>query len=261
MQENLVYDLEYCPKQIYGKANGEFWLREKKIKLEVSMKKPINVGLMIPVNNTTMEREILAWLPPGSNCTTVKIPRGKGLLTPETLPDYVSQAVSLAETFSQGKMIDVVAYGCTAASFLAGPEGDAALTRKIVKASGRSTVTTAHSMLVALKALQARNIAVVTPYSEAVNARLANFLASEQINIRRLSSFNAASVDELGQIDSSAVAERAKTVMGQDCDALFIACSQLPTFDIIEPLQQAFQKPVLSSIQVTAQQALRAAAI
>lgn len=223
------------------------------------MKRPINLGLMVPMNNTTMEREILAWLPPGSTCTTIRVPRGKGLLTPETLPEYLSQAVTAAEKLSRG-MIDVVAFGCTAASFLSGPEGDAALTRTIAQVSGRPTVTTAHSMVVALKALPARNIAVVTPYSEAVNVRLTNFLASEQINILRLSSFHAANVDELGRIDSAAVAERAKTVMDQDCDALFIACSQLPTYDIIKPLQQAFQKPVLSSIQVTAQQALSAAA-
>ena len=223
------------------------------------MKKPINLGLMVPMNNTTMEREILAWLPAESTCTTVRVPRGKGLLTPETLPEYISQAVAAAGKLSRD-LIDVVAFGCTAASFLSGPEADAALTETLAQVSGRPTVTTARSMLVALQALPARNIAVVTPYSDEVNIRLTNFLASAQINVLRLSSFHAASVDELGQIDSAAVAERAKTVMGQDCDALFIACSQLPTYDIIEPLQQAFQKPVLSSIQVTAQQALIAAA-
>jgi maleate cis-trans isomerase len=222
------------------------------------MNKPINVGLMIPANNTTMERELLAWLPPGSTCLTVKIPRGKGLLNRETIPAYTAQAVSLAKIFSQNK-IDVVAFGCTAASFLSGPEGDAELAKAIAQASGRPTVTTARSMIVALKALQARNIAVVTPYLDAVNTRLTDFLTSEQIEVRRLSSFKVSDVEELARITSAAVAERAKTVMGQDCDALFIACSQLPTYDIIKPLQQAFQKPVLSSIQVTAQQALSAA--
>ena len=46
----------------------------------------------------------------------------------------------------------------------------------------------------------------------------------------------------------------------EPCDALFIACSQLPTRDIIEPLRQALKLPVLSSIQVTAEQALKACA-
>jgi maleate cis-trans isomerase len=221
------------------------------------MKHPINLGLMVPMNNTTMERELLAWLPKGSTCTTLKIPRGKGLLTSDTLPQYIAQAVSLAEEFARYE-IDVVAFGCTAASFLSGPKGDAELARTIAQVTGKPTVTTAHSMAVALKALQAKNIAVVTPYADAVNDLLKAFIECEDINVRRLSSFNVANVEELAAIPSSAVADRAKTVMGQDCDALFIACSQLPTFDIIKPLEQVFQKPVLSSIQVTAQQALLA---
>ena len=42
---------------------------------------PLKVGLMVPANNTTMEVELPAWLPAGSSVTTVKIPRGPGLLT------------------------------------------------------------------------------------------------------------------------------------------------------------------------------------
>ena len=75
---------------------------------------PVNVGLMIPINNTTIERDLLAWLPAGSRCTTLRIPRGKGLLTSETMPAYKAQALALAARFTESD-IDVVAYGCTAA--------------------------------------------------------------------------------------------------------------------------------------------------
>ena len=56
----------------------------------------MKVGLMVPANNTTMERELAAWLPPGSTVTTVKIPRGEGLLTKETIPAYRDRAIALA---------------------------------------------------------------------------------------------------------------------------------------------------------------------
>ena len=49
------------------------------------MTRAIHVGLMVPINNTTFEREALGWLTPGSKQTVFKIPRGKGLLTPETI--------------------------------------------------------------------------------------------------------------------------------------------------------------------------------
>ena len=53
---------------------------------------PLKIGLMVPANNTTMEIELSAWLPAGSTVTTVKIPRGPGLLTKETLPAYRDSA-------------------------------------------------------------------------------------------------------------------------------------------------------------------------
>ena len=50
----------------------------------------LSIGLIVPINNTTMERELLAWLPQGSACRAVGIPRGKGLLAPEDLPAYLA---------------------------------------------------------------------------------------------------------------------------------------------------------------------------
>jgi len=79
---------------------------------------------MVPMENTAMERELLAWLPAGSTCATLRTPRGTGLLTAESIPDYRAQALSLARRVA-AMDLDVVAYGCTAASFISGPEADA----------------------------------------------------------------------------------------------------------------------------------------
>src|ERR1044072_3048324 len=81
---------------------------------------PIRAGLMVPSNNTTMEGELLAWLPAGSAVTTVKIPRGPGLLTAETIPAYRDSAISLARRpFGAGE-VDLIADGCTAARLFFG---------------------------------------------------------------------------------------------------------------------------------------------
>lgn len=217
----------------------------------------LKVGLMVPINNTTMERELLAWLPAGSTCATLRIPRGKGLLTPETMPAYKAQALSLAAEFA-GRDLDVVAYGCTAAGFISGPAGDARLAADLSAVTGKPVVTTARSMVLALQESKAKNIALVTPYADAVNEQLMAFLTDGDIRVKRLNSFRAASVEELGGIQSDAVARLARKTMSADCDALFIACSQLPTYDILDGLRSEFGRPVWSSIQATAWQACRA---
>jgi maleate cis-trans isomerase len=218
------------------------------------MSSALHIGLMVPINNTTMERELLAWLPAGSTCSTQRIPRGKGLLTKETLPEYVAQALSLAKTFDDPE-VDVVAYGCTAAGFISGPAGDAALQKDLALITGKNVVTTARSMVLALQEVGVKHIALVTPYPEAVNVQLKAFLTDGGIEVKRFNSFYAQNTEELGRIEAHQVAKMARETMGDDCEAMFIGCSQLPTYEILGDLEREFGRPAFSSIQVTARKA------
>ena len=218
----------------------------------------LHVGLMVPSNNTTMERELLAWLPAGSTCATQRIPRGKGMLTRDALPEYIAQALKLAQLFADPK-VDVVAYGCTAAGFISGPAGDAALQNQLADITGKQVVTTARSMVLALQEIGATRIALVTPYLDGVNTQLKAFLADGGIQVKRFNSFYAQNTDELGRIQAREVAALARETIGDDCEAMFIGCSQLPTCEILGDLQREFGRPTLSSIQVTARRAQQAA--
>jgi maleate isomerase len=218
---------------------------------------PLKIGLMVPANNTTMETELAAWLPAGSTVTTVKIPRGQGLLTKETLPAYRDSAIALARTHFASGAFDLIAYGCTAAGFLFGPAGDAELSAMLTEATGLPVITTARAMVSALQHDNAKRIAVVTPYHDAVNALLAAFLADGDIAVVRMDTFRASDVTALGRITAEQVRDLARATMGPDCDALFIGCSQLPTHAILDALQAEFARPAWSSIKATAWNAAR----
>ena len=213
---------------------------------------PLHVMLVVPENNTTMHQELLHWLPKGSSCEVVKVPRGKGLLTTESLPAYKSSTIEVCEQAAKLDL-DIVAYGCTAAGFILGPEGDREMAQRIGEVTGKPVVTTAYSMVQALQEIGAKNISLLTPYQDHVNDQLKLFLKSGGIEVRHFDSFYAQDVIALGQITAEQVAEKAKTLFSDDIDALFIACSQLPTQEVLHPLSLLLGKPVLSSIQVTAQ--------
>ena len=121
-------------------------------------------------------------------------------------------------------------------------------------------VTTARSMVQALQDIGATKIALVTPYLDAVNTQLKAFLADGGIEVKRFNSFYVQNTDELGRIEAHQVAKLARETMGDDCEAMFIGCSQLPTCEILDDLQREFGRPALSSIQVTARRAQEAAA-
>jgi maleate cis-trans isomerase len=212
---------------------------------------PIRVMLVVPENNTTMHHELLAWLPKGSSCEVVRVPRGKGLLTQETLPAYKESTITVCQK-AAGLKFDIVAYGCTAAGFILGPEGDREMADRIASVTGKPVVTTAASMVQVLQAINAKKISLLTPYQDHVNNQLKLFLNAGDIHVQHFDSFYAPDVIALGNITAKQVHEKAITLFAQDVDALFIACSQLPTFEILEALSDAFKKPVLSSIQVTA---------
>ena len=221
------------------------------------MEGALRVGLIVPANNTTMERELVAWLPEGATCMTLRISRGKGPLMLADIPAYIARTTSLAATFAE-EPIDIVVYGCTAAGILAGPNRDAEIAAALTRITGKPTVTTASSMVDSLHHAGAREVALVTPYQDLVNERLEAFLAASGIHVHRLSSFGAASTDELAEITGEQIAGLARATMDDDCDALFIACSQLPTHAILGGLAREFGRPVLSSIQATAWRARQA---
>lgn len=218
------------------------------------------VGLMVPANNTTMEHELLAWLPEGSSCRRLGIPRGKAMLTPETLPDYLDEAIRLAREFRDDG-IDLVVYGCTAAGFMGGPARDADVARRLGEVTRKRVITTASAMCAALQDIGARRIALITPYLDPVNAQLKHFLDPAGIAIEVLSTFRATTVDELAAITAEQIAARAREAMKPGVDAMFIACSQLPTRAIIPKLERELGIPVWSSIRATAWQATDHAAL
>ena len=215
----------------------------------------VKLGLMVPANNTTMETELRAWMD-DAPCRTLGIPRGKGLLGPAEIPAYVEQALQLAREYDPAQT-DIVAYGCTAAGFIGGPARDAEIQHKLAAITGKPVVTTASAMIAVLKHIGAQRIAVVTPYLDLVNERLRHYLEQSGITVTRLESFKAETTDALAAITAQQITALARETMTSDADAMFIACSQLPTKDILDDLEHEFSKPVWSSIKATAWHAQR----
>jgi len=180
------------------------------------------------------------------------------MLTPADLPAYLAHTVQLAKSFAGGD-IDLIAYGCTAAGFMAGPQRDAEVAAEISALTGKPVVTTASAMTASLQHLNARRVTVVTPYLDAVNERLKAFIEASAITVANLESFRAQTVDELAAITPAQILDLARAAMRRESDAMFIACSQLPTRSIIDDLEREFGRPVWSSIRATAWAACQSA--
>ena len=207
--------------------------------------------VVVPANNTTMEPELRAYCPQIEEFAVARVQRPPRTLVKEDIPAYRESTLLAAEPFA-GTPFDVVIYGCTAAGFLAGPQGDNEISSALSSRFGVDTVTTAGSMVHVLQHEHARTVDVVTPYLAGVNDGLKVCLNAGGIEVNVLDSFFCKTTAELGQIRSNQVLELARKTATPQGEAMFIACSQLPTFDIIPQLRSELKRPVWSSIQATA---------
>ncbi len=205
------------------------------------------VILIVPANNTTMEPEIRHYCPGIGELVVARVPRPPRPLQLDDLPAYRKSTLETVKPLIESG-VDLLIYGCTSAGFLAGPKGDAEMVAALSELCGAHTVSTSTAILKAFAQARIEHIDVVSPYVEWKNEALLSFLTSSGLRVERIASFNAKNPEELGRIQEEQVQEKCLETASPGTQALFIACSQLPTAGIIEPLSRQLSRPVWSSV-------------
>lgn len=217
------------------------------------------VGVVAPYD-FALDREIWRWTPADVSLYVTRTPR---LAVPVTVE--MAQLVSETSIVQSGTAEvltaepEVVAYLCTSGSFIGGMDGERELREAMSTTGAPTALTTSGALLEAIEHLGVRRLAVATPYVESVTVRLHDFLGEAGVSVT--SSAHLGLLDHIWQVGYDDVTELAVAADHPDADALFLSCTNLPTFDAIAPLEQALGKPVLSANQVTIWAALRAVGI
>jgi maleate cis-trans isomerase len=215
------------------------------------MPRDIKTLIVVPANNTTMEPEIAALCPSLAPIPVARVKRPARTLLLEDLPAYAEATLDAIAPFAN-QQFDLVIYGCTAAGFLGGPDGNARMVERLRERTGATVVSTAGAMIDALHNACVSETAVVTPYLQPVNDGLRHYLESSGVRVEVLNSFFCKTTAELGAITQEQVLELALKTVTPRSKSLFVACSQLPTIDVVAQLRAKLGIPVWSSIQATA---------
>lgn len=101
-----------------------------------------------------------------------------------------------------------------------------------------------------------RQLAVATPYVAEVTERLGRFLAEAGIDV--VSSVQLGLLGRIWATPYSATCDLVRHADRDDAEAVFVSCTNLPTYDAIAPLERTLGKPVLTAAQVTMWAAVRA---
>jgi maleate isomerase len=156
------------------------------------------------------------------------------------------EAVKLADA-----NVDVISFGCTTGSLVAGVEYDKEIVELIRKVTQKPAVATAGAVVQSLKALGVSRISVATPYTEDLNKRERRFLEQNGFSVDKIVGLGL--VDNLKIAETkpetlSSLVRKANTIRAE---GIFISCTNLPAIDRIAVLEQTLKKPVVSSNTAT----------
>lgn len=218
------------------------------------------IGVIVPPSNTTNETEFNRLKPDGVTFHFTRSP----LHADPAADDFAEMMEDLDKAGSALATcnVDLVTYGCTAGSMACPPDR---LLGKLKEVSGVEAVSTAGAILAALGALGIKKIAMATPYTEETNAHETHFLEEHGIEVVSSAGLglngSLEKIKQISRVEPQAVFEHARAVDRPEAEALLICCTDFNTIDVIEPLEEALGKPVITSNSATLWASLRTAGL
>ncbi|MGX1490463.1 maleate isomerase [Streptomyces tendae] len=213
------------------------------------------VGVVAPFD-FALDRELWRWVPDEVSLHLTRTP-----FVPVEVGLDLARLVSEHETLGDGVRTltaispEVVAYACTSGSFVGGVAGERALCEAMTRAGAVPAVTTSGALLEALAELGVRRVALVTPYTESVTRSLEEYVAEAGVAVTGCAYMGL--TRHIWKVPYREVADMARRAVRTAAEALFISCTNLPTYDVLPQLEAELRIPVISANQVTMWAALR----
>ncbi|ANF21875.1 maleate cis-trans isomerase family protein [Thermococcus piezophilus] len=212
------------------------------------------LGLIVPSSNTTMEMEFHSSLPDGVSLHTSRVPLRN--VTEEELIKMNALAVESAKLLRDAG-VELILYGCTSGSFIGGKDFEKELEAKMENEVNVPVVSTSTAVIEALRMLDAQSILVVTPYTDEINEREREFLEANDFEVLDIRGLGIEDNAQIGKLEPYEAYRLAKATFVDEADAIFISCTNLRTFEIIEALEEDLGVPVVTSNQASLWLALR----
>lgn len=214
------------------------------------------IGLIVPSTNTVMEPEFYRMAPTGISIHTARMMLlGKATHESyEKMEDDTARAASELATAEP----ELIVWGCTSGSVICPSER---IVSRIENAAHIEAITTIDAVMAALEAVGARNVALGTPYVEFVNEAEVRFLEDAGYKVPRWHGLQLGETQEerrgIARVPPSSLERLVRYIDCDEADTIFLSCTNLATVDVIEELEAAVGKPVITSNQATFWHALR----
>src|SRR4051812_27565822 len=212
------------------------------------------LGLLVPSSNSTQEPEFAQMLPESVSLHVARLSLSR--IDPDSTVSIVAELEKESRKLADAA-VDIVVLAATAPSTRLGKGYDAQLIRRMEEASAKPATTAATAMLDAFATLGVRRVALAAAWSETTNKWVAAFLESHGIEVLSQVAMGVVSNNEVGRLHPDTAFEHGRKADRKEADAVFLACGNWWTASIVERLEQAVGKPVLTTNNMTVWHALK----
>ena len=221
------------------------------------------LGVLIPSGIVATEPEFNMVVPDGVCCHYHRYKfegggRNEDILKDLLLAaDYVVEASKLIADIRPSVMV----MAGTGTSFIGGYQYDKKLIERMREVNGDvPATTTSTSVIDALNRMGIKKVSIAMPYIEEVSRAGIKFVEDNGIRVLNAKWLNKSGFD-IPMTSKETIFNLAMEVDKPESEALFISCTNLHTFELIEELELALKKPVITSNQATLWNMLRLAGI
>ncbi len=212
-------------------------------------------GVLIPSTNTTAEIEYSRLLPAEWQAHYARMMTSSAIKTPFSPPkdedvDYQSKLLGTAR-------VEVIFLLQTSASLFA-DDYCADVSARISAAAGVPAFTSAMAIGEAMGALGTKRVAVVSPYSEPVNASARRYFEGKYgLTVVALEGFAATDSYAIGQLGPENARDTFARIDRPEIEAYIVPGGNFPTIASIEGWERVFKKPVVTTNQAALWAVLR----
>lgn len=216
------------------------------------------LGFILMSTDLACEQDFFDMAPVGVGVHITRL-KTEDYTTNETLAKHIEDMADAASRLQPDIKPAVVSYSCTSGSIVNGEER---VFEQIIKgapwAQPMSIVT---GVVDALRELGAKNLVVGTPYLDEINTVEGEYLVKKGFNVLDIQGLNLETGIEFGQVTPDYWKKFAIEIDQVDADVVFLSCSGIRALEVVDEIEQAIGKPVVTSNQAQFWSCLRRAGI
>ena len=216
------------------------------------------LGFIIPSSNRMVEPQLQRFVPAGvvPHFTRIGMTNRHKAPLERLLPRILEAAGLLADA-----KCDVTVLQCTGTSMSGGVEGEKEAIRRIEQATGRPAASAASALMAAFAALGARRLVFVSETAQPGHDAKLAYLREAGFDIVADRAVGLAGTDAYCTTPPEFWFDAVTALRNDAADAYFVSCANIHSNDVIEALEEALDRPVVTSNQAALWCALRTAGI